>query len=109
MDKQRTVKTVKNLLEHSPDSYLAFLSYRAAPLPFCGLSPAELSMGRKIRTDIPELQQNLMPKWPYIQDFTVKHQKRKADQKRNYDRRHRVRPLPILSEDQPVWVITEGR
>ena len=67
-------------------------------------------MGRKIRTDIPELQQNLMSKWPYIdyyiQDFTVKHEKFIADQKRNYDRRHRVRPLP---EDQPVWVSTEGR
>ena len=33
----------------------------------------------------------------------------KAEQKRNYDRRHQVRSLPILPEDQPVWVNMEGR
>ena len=30
-------------------------------------------------------------------------------QKKNYDRRHRVRPLPPLSEDTPVWVNTQNR
>ena len=94
---------------NSSDPYLALLSYRATPLPFCGLSPAELSMGRKIRTDLPQPQQNLLPEWPYLEDYTEKHKKFKADQKRQYDRRHRVQSLPILPEDQPVWVNTEGR
>ena len=49
------VKTVKKLLE---DIYMALLSYRATPLPWCGLSPAELLMGRKIRTDVPQLKSN---------------------------------------------------
>ena len=41
---ERAVKTAKSLLEHSPDPYLAPLSYRTTPLPWCGLSPAELLM-----------------------------------------------------------------
>ena len=106
---ERTVKTVKHLLGNSTDPYLALLSYRATPLPFCGLSPAELSMGRKICTDLPQPQQNLLPEWSYIDEFAEKHKKFKDDQKRHHDKRHRVRPLPILSEDQPVWVNTEGK
>ena len=106
---ERTVKTVKHLLGNSSDPYLALLSYRATPLPICSLSPAELSMGRKIRTDLPQPQQNLLPEWPHLEDYTEKHKKFKADQKRQYDRRHRVQSLPILPEDQPVWVNTEGR
>ena len=93
---ERTVRAVKHLLGNSPDPYLALLRYRATPLHFCGLSPAELSMGRKIRTDLPQPQQNLLPHWPYLEDL------QKNDQKRHYDRRHRVRPLPILTENQPV-------
>ena len=106
---ERTVKTVKHLLSNSPDRYLALLSYRARPLPFCGLSPAELSMGCKIRTDLPQPQQNLLPQWPYLDEYAEKHEKSKANQKRHYDKRHRVRPLLILSENQRVWVTTDER
>ena len=53
---ERMVRTVKGLLEHTSDPYKALLSYRATPLPWCGLSPAELLMGRKIRTDTPEVK-----------------------------------------------------
>ena len=41
------VKTIKSLLQETSDTYLALLSYRATPLPWCRLSPAELLMGRK--------------------------------------------------------------
>ena len=53
---ERMVKTVKKLLEHSADPYKSILSYRATSLPWCGLSPAELLMGRRIRTDIPQVK-----------------------------------------------------
>lgn len=43
---ERRVKTVKRLLKDSDDPYLSLLSYRTTPLPWCGISPAELLMGR---------------------------------------------------------------
>ena len=49
---ERTVKTIKALLRHTDDPYLVLLSYRSTPLPWCSYSPSELSMGRKVKTDI---------------------------------------------------------
>ena len=39
---ERAVQTVKNLLKNATDPFLALLSYRATPLPWCGRSPSEL-------------------------------------------------------------------
>ena len=39
------------------------LSYRATPL-YCGYSPSELLMARKIRTNIPMTLEQLKPKVP---------------------------------------------
>ena len=86
---ERTVKTVKHLLGNSTDPYLVLLSYRATSLPFCGLGPAELSIiGHKIRTDLPQPQQNLLLEWSYIDEFAEQHKKFKADQKRHHDMRY---------------------
>ena len=49
-ESERAVKTVKNFLKDSNDPHIAVLTYRATPLPWCGISPAELLMGRKPRT-----------------------------------------------------------
>ena len=105
---ERTVKTVKSLLENSSDSYKALLSYRATPMPWCALSPAELLMGRRIRTDIPQVKESFVPKWSHIANFRSLDEKYKRLQKEHYDQCHRVRMLPSLPEDQPVWVETRG-
>ena len=99
---ERMVKTVKGLLEHSDDPYKALLSYRAMPMPWCALSPAEILMGRKIRTNIPQLKDTLIPKWSYVNNFRSLDKRYKQSQKKNYDQHHRVRTLPLLPEDQPV-------
>lgn len=46
------------------DLLLAFMSYRATPSASTGYSPVELLMGRKIRTTLPTLEENLKPAWP---------------------------------------------
>ncbi|KAL5517465.1 hypothetical protein EMCRGX_G003010 [Ephydatia muelleri] len=51
---ERAVQTIKRLL--------TMLCYRATPLSWCGLSPAQLLMGRLIRTNIPQISEHLVPK-----------------------------------------------
>ena len=99
---ERTVKTVKGLLQDSPDIFLSLLSYRATPLPWCGLSPSELLMGRKLRTDVPETKRLLTPNCPHLKGFAEKDKEMKEWQ-------HRVRTVPTLPDDTPVWVNTQGR
>ena len=43
---EHTIQTIKELLQDSPDPYLALLSFRTTPILWCSFSPAELLMGR---------------------------------------------------------------
>ena len=57
---ERAVRTVKSLLTKSDDPYVALMSYRSTPLEN-GYSPSELLMGRKLRTTIPMITEQLLP------------------------------------------------
>jgi len=103
---ERTVKTMKGLLKHTTDPYMALLSYRSTPLPWCNYSPAELLMGRKVKTDIPQTATQLTPQWNFIPDFQQKDKDFKRKQKENYDRHHRVRSTDTLPDNTTVWVRT---
>ena len=70
---ERAVRTLKNLLNEVKDPYLALMSYRATPLPWCSHSPTQLLMGRRIRTVVPEADGVLNSSWPNLTEF------RKAD------------------------------
>ena len=104
---ERAVQTVKKLLKNSEDPFLALLSYRATPLPWCGRSPAELLMGRKIRSTLPMPTSTLVREWPYVKEFQQANEKFKQQQKADYDRRHRVQEIPEIP-DNTVLITTGG-
>ena len=101
---ERSVRTVKELLRNAEDIYLALLAYRATPLLWCHLSPTELLMGRRVRTNVPQIAQQFVPEWPYLEQFKAADKRYKKNQKEAYDTRRRVRSLPELDDDLPVWV-----
>ena len=63
---EQTIQTIKELLQDSPDPYLALLSFRTTLILWCSFSPAELLMGRQLRTDIPIPKNQLIPQWSYL-------------------------------------------
>ena len=65
-------------------------------------------MGRKIRTDVPQLTSNFIPMWEHIQDFRRLDTNYRQVQKENYDRRHGVKTLLSLPENTTVWVDNQG-
>ena len=103
-----TVCTIKNLLQNVKDPYMALLSYHATPLQWCNLSPAELLQGSKIRTDVPQPKSSFIPRWTHTQQLKELHEKYKSSQSEYYNKRHRARSLPPLTDNTPVWVQTEN-
>ncbi len=106
---ESAVKIVKRLLKDAEDPFNALLSYRATPLPWAGRSPAELLMGRKIRSMLPMSKKELIPQWPYLRDFRRDNADFKRTQKALYDRRHGVQELPNIPDNTRVWVTTDDR
>ena len=105
---ERAVQTVKKLLKGSKDHYMALLCYRSTPLTWCGLSPAELLMGRPTRCNIPRPATAFTPQWPHLNSFRQQNDALKQKQKADYDNRHRTRPLLPIPNDSPVWITTNG-
>ena len=60
---ERTVQTVKGIIQKSTDPFMALLSYRSTPMPWCGLSLAEHCMGRQIRSSVPQIKSLLSLTW----------------------------------------------
>lgn len=72
------------------------MAYHCTPLE-SGLSPAELLMGRKIRTRTPTLPSNLDLCWPYLAQVRENDASLKDRQKRDFDRRHCKNPTRTSS------------
>ncbi|KAL0174321.1 hypothetical protein M9458_030289 [Cirrhinus mrigala] len=103
---ERAVATVKGLCKGGEEKTKALLTYRATPLEN-GYSPAQLLMGRALRTTIPQLPTVLNPRWPKIKGFRKSERRAKEKQRCRYDMRYRARPLPILEPGQRVWLPRE--
>ncbi|KAK0156229.1 hypothetical protein N1851_000482 [Merluccius polli] len=84
---ERAVQTAKKILKQA-DPVMALLIYRSTPCSSTGYSPAELLMGRRIRTTLPTLEKNLQPKWPSRAAVKARDEQEKAKQAYYYNRRH---------------------
>ena len=58
---ERAVQTIKNLLKKAQDPYKALLNYRNTPLDGINLSPAQLLMGRRLKSSLPTKVDLLKP------------------------------------------------
>lgn len=101
---ENTVKLLKNILRKCDDPYLGLLAYRNTPLS-CGLSPAELLYGRKLKDRVPTMNYKLLPKEVNHQIIREKMLEEKSTQKKNYDRRHRVKDREGPKIGDTVWII----
>ena len=103
---ESAVKIAKKILDQD-DIFKALLAYRSTPVEATGLSPAELLMGRKIRTLVPTLPENLEPEWLDRDDVCLTDSKHKERYKSCYDRKHSVSPLPELQTGDTVRIKTD--
>ena len=100
---ERMVQNMKNLLTKAKNPYEAMLSYRATPLEN-GYSPAEWSMGRRLRTTLPAIPSKLVPKWPELDKRREKEDQIKAKQTNGYNKRHAARELSPLATGDRFYI-----
>lgn len=104
---ERAVGTVKSLWKKETDQTEALLAYRATPLEH-GYSPAQLLMGRHLRTTVSQPATSLVPQWSNLEEFKKAGRQGRLQQETRFNRRHLARPLPELSQGQKVWITTEN-
>ena len=108
---ERAVETMKMILKKCDDEYLALLNYRNTPLPN-GFSPAQLSMGRKLKTRIPCHPDELKPCIPDYEVLRKKEAEYRRNMQENYNRRHGVVQGAEFAKGEKVWLPdmnSEGR
>ncbi|CAL9706077.1 unnamed protein product [Knipowitschia caucasica] len=100
---ERSVALAKRILRQ-PDPQLALLSYRATPITATGHSPAQLMLGREIRTTVPVVPQKLCPTAVDKRMVRLKDQQAKSSYRFFYNRRHSAKALKSLQAGQSVAV-----
>ena len=65
-------------------------------------------MGRRVRTTVPQVSDQLTPQWNFLSDFRKQDDKFKKEQEMQYNRCHRVQNLPELPDNTSVWVTTNN-
>uniref|UniRef100_H3BG27 Gypsy retrotransposon integrase-like protein 1 n=1 Tax=Latimeria chalumnae TaxID=7897 RepID=H3BG27_LATCH len=95
---ERAMQTAKRILKQK-DPF-----YRATLLNATKSSPAQLIMGRQLRTPIPTLEKTLAPKWPDLKCVRQAARKAKAAYKFNFDKKNSTQQLPVLYPGDKVTV-----
>ncbi|XP_049520589.1 uncharacterized protein LOC119443895 [Dermacentor silvarum] len=99
---ERMVQTIKGLITKAKDPYLSLLAYRDTP-GLLGKSPAELLMGRRLRTTVPVRPTSLRPQTVNLRKFRSHDTTARQRQRRNFNRRHRATSLRPLEPGAEVW------
>ncbi|CAB4027952.1 Transposon Ty3-G Gag-Pol poly [Paramuricea clavata] len=102
---QRAVQTIKRLLKKEKEKEKALLAYRSTPLS-CAYSPAELLMGRKIRTTVPTFHKLLTPKWHDLIKLQEHEAQSKLQQQKYFNTRHCAMPLKQIPQGTEVHIST---
>ena len=102
------MRTVKSLLTKSDNPCVALMSYRSTPLEN-GYNPSELLMGRKLKTTIPMITEQLLPSIP--PKFVVKEKEVmiREQQQKHFNKHHRASPLKLLRSDDMVYITDNER
>lgn len=101
---EAAVKIIKTSMSKTGDPYKTLLSYRTTPLKN-GYSPAELLMGRRLRTTVPTASKMLLPVSPDIDRLKKFEKESREQQEKAYNRRHGVRDLADIVDGTDVWVV----
>ena len=100
---ERAVQTAKRILKQENIS-TALLAYRATPIDVTGYSPAQLMLGKNLKTELPVSDEQLKPEWPDFEHVLRNHNDAKKKSAENFNRAHGARPLPPLHVGQDVRV-----
>ena len=104
---ERAVQTAKSILR-LPDPLLALMVQRSTTCVSTGFSPAQLIMGRQIRTTLPVLPSHLEPRWPRREIVHANDAQAKASQQHYHDIRASVQPLRPLEPGEKVLLRTDN-
>jgi transposase InsO family protein len=103
---ERTVQTAKNILKKAKndgkDPYLALMTFRDTPRGDGLPSPAQLLYGRKLRTQLPVVSENLDPAHHDLKVVRKKLSDRQNRIKLNHDQRAMKTPLSTLQPGSNV-------
>jgi transposase InsO family protein len=95
---ERAIQTTKKLWIKNQDKGKALFLYNSTTVPSIGLSPSQMLMSRRLRTDLPIQNDRLKPSVPRnVQSKLQEIQKR---QKHYYDRNAREPYQPLKAGDQ---------
>ncbi len=100
---ERAVRTVKDMLKKSTDLHLALLAYRSTPLRQ-GFSPAQLLMGRQLRSTVPIAEEQLLPRTVAFDVLQQRDAAIKCRQTLDYNKRHNARSHKPFACGQRVWI-----
>ena len=102
---ERMVQTVKRLLKKSSDPYKSLMCYRNTQIEGLDQSPAQLFLGRRLKTSLPTSAELLRPSHTTVKE---KLQKRQQIAKYYYDQKVARRPLPEIKVGDTVMMKDEN-